>query len=93
MDKITDGLKTVFLAGVGAAALTVEKSQELIKDLAARGERTVEQGKALNQELKHKVDETLGDETDRKNEVTLTKEEIEALKELLKKHEDGDGNA
>ena len=41
-----DGLRKVFLAGVGALATTVEKSQEI-----------VEQGKALNAELKHKVEE------------------------------------
>ena len=46
-----DGLRKVFLAGVGALATTVEKSQEIV------GELTVEQGKALNAELKHKVEE------------------------------------
>ena len=45
-----DGLRKVFLAGVGALATTVEKSQEIVDDL-------VEQGKALNAELKHKVQE------------------------------------
>ena len=35
---ITDGLRTLLLAGVGAAALTVDKSQEILKDLVDRGE-------------------------------------------------------
>ena len=52
-----DGLRKVFLAGVGALATTVEKSQALVVDLVSNGERTVEQGKALNAELKHKVAE------------------------------------
>ena len=51
-----DGLRKVFLAGVGALATTVEKSQEIV-DLVKKGELTVEQGKALNAELKHKVQE------------------------------------
>ena len=52
-----DGLRKVFLAGVGALATTVEKSQEIVDDLVKKGELTVEQSKALNAELKHKVAE------------------------------------
>lgn len=52
-----DGLRKVFLAGVGALATTVEKSQEIIDDLVKKGELTVEQGKALNTELKRKASE------------------------------------
>ena len=52
-----DGLRKVFLAGVGALATTVEKSQEIVDDLVKKGELTVEQGKALNAEHKHKVAE------------------------------------
>ncbi|WP_288541346.1 phasin family protein [uncultured Bifidobacterium sp.] len=52
-----DGLRKVFLAGVGALATTVEKSQEIVDELVKKGELTVEQGKALNAELKHKVEE------------------------------------
>ena len=32
---ITDGLRTLLLAGVGAAALTVDKSQEILKEASA----------------------------------------------------------
>ncbi|MCI1713886.1 phasin family protein [Bifidobacterium tibiigranuli] len=52
-----DGLRKVFLAGVGALATTVEKSQEIVDDLVKKGEITVEQGKALNTELKRKASE------------------------------------
>ena len=52
-----DGLRKVFLAGVGALATTVEKSQEIVDDLVKKGELTVEQGKAHNAELKHKAAE------------------------------------
>lgn len=50
--KLGDDLKKVFLAGVGAVALTAEKSAELIEQLVKKGELTVEQGKVLNEELK-----------------------------------------
>ena len=46
MTTIADGLKDVFLAGVGAMALGAEKTQELVESLIAKGEITVEQGKA-----------------------------------------------
>ena len=53
-----EGLRRVFLAGVGALATGVElgqqsfeKSQQIVDEL------TVEQGKALNTELKHKAQE------------------------------------
>lgn len=53
-----DGLRKVFLAGVGALATTVEKGQEIVDELVKKGELTVEQGKTLNTELKRKMAET-----------------------------------
>ena len=50
-------LKNLLLAGIGAVAVTAEKSQALLDELVKKGELTVEQGKALNAELKHKVEE------------------------------------
>ena len=55
IDDMSDTARKVFLAGVGAVALTADKSTQLIADLVKRGEITVEQGKALNEELKHKA--------------------------------------
>ena len=41
--NFNDGLlHKVFLAGVGALATTVEKSQEIVDDLVKKGEITVE---------------------------------------------------
>ena len=51
MEKLTDGLKKVVLAGIGTVAVTAEKSKEIIDEMAKRGQQTVEQGKVLNQEL------------------------------------------
>lgn len=63
-DDITEGVKKVFLAGVGAVAIGAEKSQELIDDLIKKGELTVEQGKSLNEELTRKVKETTNSASD-----------------------------
>ncbi len=52
-----EGLRKVMLAGIGALATTYEKGSEIVDELVKKGEITVEQGKALNTELKHKVAE------------------------------------
>jgi len=57
-EDLSNGVKKAFLAGVGAVAVGAEKSQELVDDLIKKGELTVEQGKALNEELTRKVKET-----------------------------------
>ena len=56
-----EGLRKVFLAGVGALATTYEKGSEIVNELVEKGELTVEQGKALNTELKRKVTEAVDD--------------------------------
>lgn len=55
---LSDGIKKFFLAGVGAVATTAEKSQEIFDNLVQKGELTVEQGKALNQELRHTMEQS-----------------------------------
>jgi polyhydroxyalkanoate synthesis regulator phasin len=74
VDNLTDGIKKLLLAGVGAVAATADKSQEIFDDLVKKGELTVEQGKVLNQELKHTVKETVSREKRPKEEETETKE-------------------
>ena len=58
MEKLTDGLKKILLAGIGTVAVTAEKSKDVLDDLVKKGELTVEQGKALNEELKHNIKQT-----------------------------------
>ncbi|RHO56532.1 hypothetical protein DW094_04735 [Ruminococcaceae bacterium AM07-15] len=52
MSELENGLTRIFLAGVGALAVTAEKSKEVVDELVKKGELTVEQGKILNEELK-----------------------------------------
>ena len=54
-----DGLKDIFLAGVGALALTGEKTKEIVDTLIEKGSLTVEQGKDINCELSHRAAETV----------------------------------
>ena len=50
-DRLSEELKTLFLAGVGAAAVTAEKTKALVGELVDIGGLTVEQGRVLNEEL------------------------------------------
>ncbi len=47
-----EGVKKIFLAGVGAAATTAETTKDIIDKLVEKGELTVEQGRGFNEELK-----------------------------------------
>lgn len=53
----SEDLKKIFLAGLGAVAATTEKSKQVVDELVKKGELTLEQGKVLNEELKHNVKE------------------------------------
>lgn len=55
MAQLTDGFKDIFLAGIGALAITGEKAKDVVDQLIAKGELTVEQGKQVNSELTHKA--------------------------------------
>ena len=85
MEKISDSMKKILLAGIGAAATTAEKSKEILDDLVKKGELTVEQGKVLNEELKHNVKQTFKkDEQDPADVLKgMTPEQIEALKSAI----------
>lgn len=52
---LAEAVHNMFLAGVGAVAITADKSKDVIDKLVAQGELTVKQGKALNEELAKKA--------------------------------------
>ena len=68
-------------AGIGAVAVTGEKSKELLDEMVKKGELTVEQGKALNEELKHNIKSTVKEKVN----VKVKTSSPEELDELLDK--------
>ena len=93
MNNFSDDLKKIFLAGVGAVAMTAEKSKEMIDQLVTQGELTVEQGKILNEELKHTISEKLKTPADVKSmEKDLEKLSPEDLANLKAKIEELQAN-
>ena len=96
MDKFSDNIKKVILAGIGAVAVTAEKSKDLLDEMVEKGELTVEQGKVLNEELKHNIKKTVKEKKKKKEAdksvsdsdiadllSRMTPEQIAALKEQL----------
>ena len=77
MSNLSDDLKKAFLFGVGAIAKTSEKSKELINELVEKGALTVEQGKSLNEELKHDLQEKILEK-----EKELNSELIRQIKDM-----------
>ena len=59
MEKATEGLKKILYAGIGTVAVTAEKMKDVLDVMVEKGEMTVEQGKVLNQELKHNIKKTM----------------------------------
>ena len=83
---VKDGIKNIFFAGIGAAAIVFEKTGEVADTLINKGAEAVEKGKAINQELKHKAAEFHSEKKDISSFVkNLSPEEIEQLKKEKKK--------
>lgn len=93
MNNLGDEMKKIILAGIGAAATTAEKSKEVVDQLVKKGEITVEQGKVLNEELKHNIKEKLrtpanADEISRDLEK-VSKDDLAKLKAKIEELEKG----
>lgn len=97
MEKFSDNIKKIILAGIGAVAVTAEKSKDLLDEMVEKGELTVEQGKVLNEELKHNIKKTVKEKVNAVKPSTaeelsdlldkMTPEQIAALKEQIMKKE------
>lgn len=82
--NLSEDLRKIFLAGVGAIATTAERSQEMIEKLVKKGELSVEQGKSLNQELKHNFSSSVSDSTNtmKKSAVKTASSIFEGIEQL-----------
>lgn len=95
MDQLGESIRKLILAGIGAAAVTKEKSESILRELVKKGELTVEQGKVLNEELKHNIKDAIRENVT-VNVVTddmldavddMDDEQLAALKERIAKAE------
>ncbi len=80
IDQLSEDMRKLVLLGIGAAALTAEKSKKMVDELVKKGELSVEQGKVLNEELKHHVQEKVEEA-----KTACAKQRMERLQEQVKK--------
>lgn len=83
LKSLGEDLKKIMLAGIGAVAVTSEKSMELIDDLVKKGQVTVEQGKELNEELKRNIKTKVQDTINEHVNVTVVTKEDENILDKL----------
>ncbi len=76
-------LKKIVLAGIGAVAVTAEKSREIVDELVKKGEITVAEGKVLNEELTRKMKDKVHDVIRDHVSVTVTKTEEQTAQDVL----------
>ena len=93
MNTISEDIKKIMLAGIGAVATTAEKSKDVIDALVKKVELTVEQGKILNEELKHDLREKLRTPADtesiRKDLEKVSRDDLAMLKAHIEELEKG----
>jgi len=62
-DNDVNSLEKVIMDGIGAISKTAESAADLLEELVKKGSLTVEQGKTLNEELKHEIKESINEAT------------------------------
>jgi len=96
-------VKKTLLAGVGVAALTKEKLEEVAKDFVEKGKMTEQEGKDLvkdlitrSEESRQELQKQIGEKVEeilkkmdlaKKSEMNALKQEIAELREALKSRE------
>lgn len=71
LSPLNEDLKKIFLAGLGAAAFSAEKSKQVVDELVKRGELTLEQGKILNEELRRNIKEKMAEKEEEKTDAPM----------------------
>ena len=71
LSSLNEDLKKIFLAGLGAAAISAEKSKQIVDELVKRGELTLEQGKILNEELRRNIKEKMAEKEEKKADAPM----------------------
>ena len=80
MDQFGDELKKMLKAGIGAVAAGLEKSQDVIEDLAKKGEPIYEQAKTVVADAAGKVKQAVSDGIDAMNVKPQVEDLIDSLR-------------
>lgn len=82
MGTITNEMKKLMLAGIGAVVESKEFSERILNELAEKGADTLRQGKALNEELKRNIQKTLQDDAESDVKEAVGKMDADQLASL-----------
>jgi polyhydroxyalkanoate synthesis regulator phasin len=73
--SISEELRKLVMAGLGAASVATEKTGEAIETLAKRGEEVLSQGKDMNERLRHEIRKAMEDE-EKPEDTPVGKDEV-----------------
>ena len=83
--ELGEGLKKILLVGIGTAAVTAEKSKEILDELVKKGELTVEQGKTAADSVKESAARKNDQEELKATISRLTPEQLAAVKAQIER--------
>lgn len=89
-----DLFRKAFLAGIGVASLTMEKVEELSKDLVEKGKLSEQEGEKFLQEMQKRAEESresLKQQTDRLVETAISGMQLAKASDLEKLQAEIDG--
>ena len=102
IDNEKSNFEKIIMAGIGAITKTAENAGDLLEELVTKGELSVEQGKALNEELKHEIKESINEAAQKvqssavssfvKNMDKLTSDEIALIRAKIDELENAKGD-
>lgn len=84
VQSVRNAIQDIFLAGVGAAATVGEKASSLADDLVKKGELTVQQGKAVNEELSKRAHSAVAEHTHEAVKESMRKMTPEERRDFVK---------
>ena len=85
LTELSDDMKKIIFAGIGAVAAVGEKTGEVADKLVKKGEETVRKGRLANEELKHSCGDPASVDALKEEASKLTPEQRRALIEYLNK--------
>jgi polyhydroxyalkanoate synthesis regulator phasin len=81
---LSEALRKVFYAGIGVAAVTVEKTGEIMDKLEVKGQEAVREGKSMSGEVRQKLSSVSAGAKDAVDSIQkLSREQLQQLKARL----------
>jgi polyhydroxyalkanoate synthesis regulator phasin len=80
--SISEDMRKLVMAGLGAASVATEKTGEAIEMLAKRGEEVLAHGKDMNERLRHEIRKAMEDDEKTESDPMGKDDVLSALEKL-----------